>query len=135
MSTKMRLLLMLFLGAVCFAPPVWMLFNTDSAGAFGSNLALVSIFLVLCVGPVYPLCLQLRRRPQSAIPILLLIGTLVCAFAYGVAQFVLHLDTPFAGRVADLGTLLMMTSCLLFIWQAFFRKRPSDSPTSSKRDG
>lgn len=118
MPKNMRLLFMLFLVVVCFGPPVWMIFHNNSIPDFGRNLLLASIFLIFCVAPVYPLCLQAKRHPQSAIPILLLIGALVCAFAYGVAQFVIHSETPFAGRAADLGTWLIMASCVMFFWQA-----------------
>jgi len=123
MPKQMRLVLILFLAIVCFSPPVWMLFHPSSAAGLGKSLLLASIFLVLCVAPVYPLYLQLRRRPQSAPPMLLLIGALACAMAYGIVEFVLHLDTPFADWVADLGTVLIIASCLLFIWQAVRERR------------
>jgi hypothetical protein len=118
MSREKRLALIVLLVVVCFSLPVWMIFHPGGTSALGS-LPLASIFLVFCVVPMYPMYLQVKRWPQYALPILLLIGALACAMAYGIAEFVLHLDGSFTHWIANIFRVLIMTTCALFIWYGF----------------
>jgi hypothetical protein len=125
MSREKRLAFIVLLVVVCFSVPVWMIFHPGTVPVF-TSLPLALILLVFCVLPVYPMYLQMKRWPQYALAIMLLIGSLACAMAYTIAEFVLHLDGTVTHWIANIFRVLIMSTCVLFIWYGF-RKRGSSS--------
>lgn len=134
MLRKKPLALILFLSMVCLLLPLWMVFHASSTSGLTKSFSLVLVFLFFCATPMYPMYLQIKRRPQYTLPILLLIAALACAMAYGFVQFVLHLDSHFADWIANVFRVLIVATCLLFMWKGLRTPKGSAPPAKGGVD-
>ena len=79
--------------------------------------------LILGAAPIYPLCRAWRARAgSSALAILLLIAALVCGLAYLSGSLILHMDAGWVYMASRFSESLLITSCVLFIWNGFARR-------------
>lgn len=123
MSARARFILILAAAAVIFNSLfIWFLISFNSRQG-STGYVTFFIFLVLVVAPIYPLSKGLRKRPlSSAVGILFVIASGICAFASIAGRLVFHLDAGWASKGADLSMGLAIASFLSFIWSGLIQK-------------
>ncbi len=119
MSTKGRLISVLAAAAVFYLLLAWLAFSRHS---WRDTVTILAIF-ILGAAPIYPLYRILRKRAgSSALAILLLIAALICGLAYFAGNLILHIDTGWVSVASKLSETLIITSCVLFIWNGLVRR-------------
>jgi hypothetical protein len=99
-----------------------MVFHAHATQTLTGNKLFVSVVLVFCLTPIYPLYLRARRHSRSALAPLALIGAMICVFISVAASYVFHVTAPWVTLVSDLRSVLIVLACILFIWNGFARK-------------
>ncbi len=122
MSHRERLALLLVVAVLVFSVPIWLVFHQSVTGTLSQHRLFVVVVLVFCITPLYPLYRRAKMHPKAAVAPILLTGALVCIAISAVANFVFHLNAPWVGIVDDLRTGLLLSACLLFVWNGIARR-------------
>lgn len=74
-----------------------------------------------------------KRSPRSSAGLAVLTASLVLYGVYTVAHFVFSFGGAWLERIFDLGELLNIVACVIFIWLGFrsSKEKPKDRGTSS----
>jgi len=122
MSNRNRLILVFAIAAGLYLL-MFIAFRPHSSTALSRNELIIVAILILGIAPIYPLYRIMRKRkPVSALAILLLICALVAGLVYVTGSLLLGVETTWTSTASVLSECLIVASSLLFIWNGFMRK-------------
>jgi hypothetical protein len=125
MGVKKNSVLVILAALVVCAVPSLLLLHGNAA-KIGSNPLFPSVAAFFALLPLYPLYRLANQWPRFRMGISI-IGTnaLLCA-VLAFLYFGLHLDNIWINRMFDVSQVLLLSGCLLLVWQGARSHRPDN---------
>jgi hypothetical protein len=112
---KHSVLLVLAAVVVCALP--WLLLVHGSAAKIRSNRLFPSMVAFFALLPLYPLYRLASQWPRLRVGIgIIAVNGLLCA-VLAFLYFGLHLDNVWMNRLFEVSQVLLLSGCLLLVWQ------------------
>ncbi len=122
MTYKRGFILVLVLTAACGFGLTWMAIHPTSIRHLNQSRVLLFMLLIFAVIPIYPLYRRFKGMHSFRYP--LLIVAILTTTASVVAEYVLPSDAGLSDALFKIGTLLIVTTCVVFIWNGLVKRRP-----------
>jgi hypothetical protein len=114
---KMKTFAIVTLGAlvVCMLP--WLLLTHGNGAKVGNHPLFPFVVAFFALLPLYPLYRLVKQWPRLRLGIIVLVANALLCVVLAFLSYGLHADNIWMDRMFDVSQILLLSGCLLLVWQ------------------
>jgi len=106
------------LAALLGCVPPWLVLMRGNAAKFGSYPIFPFVVAFFAVLPLYPLYRLVKQWPGLRAGIIVIAANALLCALFAFLYYGLHIENVWMDRMLDVSQILLLSGCLLLVWQA-----------------
>jgi uncharacterized membrane protein len=100
---------------VCMLP--WLLLTHGNSAKVGSHPLFPFVVAFFALLPLYPLYRLVKQWPRLSLGIIVIAANALLCVVLAFLYYGLHVDNVWMDRMFDASQILLLSGCLLLVWQ------------------